>query len=349
MNNCEIRCVNKKSIDDAVLIAHNAMLDQYTIQFRPRTMKDSDLLFRQIIMDARNLNDFAQSQSLSNEYLFTAGNSFLCKTNYMCSAKECNDLRIIASEIGVLLRKKIKDAKSIYDVLRIYQSWINNYFKYQQTGEIEDHSAVSLLKNRTGVCQAIAAISLLILPYLGLQTQFVSGYCDGTPHAWNVIKVNDRWIHVDFTFGMAMYITPSTINDFYTYLFKKHHTWEKDEYTNSLLNSNVLRQKQLLSKRIKLFSNIAAIQIGDTLIFTKHMMKGEYIHIMDLLNCLGGACEYVHDKNVLNICLSNKRYEIPNASAFLSKEYPDYVQISVLGLLWNYHITHTGLELTLHE
>ncbi len=48
-------------------------------------------------------------------------------------------------------------------------------FHLQKTGATRDHAAVGLLQTRQGVCQAIAALSMVILPHLGILARYVCG------------------------------------------------------------------------------------------------------------------------------------------------------------------------------
>lgn len=105
-------------------------------------------------------------------------------------------------------------------------------FVYKKTGATRDHAAVGLLQTRQGVCQAIAALSMVILPHLGILARYVCGEgysgTDWGPHAWNAVWApNGAWHQVDFTFGLHRKTTPNTFTPPDDLHFRELHRWDE--------------------------------------------------------------------------------------------------------------------------
>ncbi len=60
-------------------------------------------------------------------------------------------------------------------------------------GNVED-----LLEGGCGSCEAYSAAMCVMLEIAGIPSRLVTGDADG-PHAWNMVKLEDTWYHVDAT------------------------------------------------------------------------------------------------------------------------------------------------------
>lgn len=118
-------------------------------------------------------------------------------------------------------------------LIRAYQQTLQAHFTYRQTGAAADYSAYHLVMNGHGVCQAFAALTLAVLPRLGISCRCVSGtggaVGDFGPHAWNLLLLPGRApIHADFTFGLQQPFVPTTATAFGRRAFWATHRWEAD-------------------------------------------------------------------------------------------------------------------------
>ena len=58
-----------------------------------------------------------------------------------------------------------------------------------------------LLTEGKGVCQSYAFLYKYLLDKIGIENYFVVSDIKDSDHAWNVIKINGKWHHVDVTYG----------------------------------------------------------------------------------------------------------------------------------------------------
>lgn len=149
----------------------------------------------------------------------------------------------------------------LFQVIAAYQSWLKRFFVYKkETGATRDHAAVGLLQTRQGVCRAIAALSMVILPHLGILARYVCGEgysgTDWGPHAWNAVWApNGAWCHVDFTFGLHRKTTPNTFTPQDDFRFRELHRWDEAAQSPALFQNVQALENRLQAKTVLLFAN----------------------------------------------------------------------------------------------
>ena len=274
----------------------------------------------------------AQTKSYAFEILFDASGSFAqiyLKTDYMSSEKECNDFTCIAAEISELLLTECGLWANDFQKIAKFSSWVKKNFDYKITNTDKDYSAVELLRNRTGVCQAVAALAVKVLPYMGIETQYISGQGYETSgwgkHAWNIVKTDGRWIHVDFTFALNSLLVPMTDNSLNLKMFKKTHQWNSDLLSEAAIAARSALFHEIEKSEILLIENEKYFMIHGVKIFTEtpiYMNTGnkEYISIGDLIHYLGGACELNPSSDTMRICVGSQIMTLNHAVSLLNPD-----------------------------
>lgn len=264
---------------------------------------------------------------------------------YMCTGKQLNDFTCCAAEIGELLKRKAKGCRNEYDKVLIFDRWVKAHFTYEDRDVITDHSAINLLQSREGVCQAIAALAVKVLPYMGIEAVYISGKGNGGHgwgrHAWNAVLIGNRWIHVDFTFSLNTLSLPSTRTKFESKLFGVSHKWDSKLYGNEALNYRWKLQNELCDEEMKVIINspicvFGGVQIENTSEVLIRKDGRLWIDIMSLIRMLGGSCEVISNKDELNVCLSNQRTIIRNISEHMNGIYFDIKVLEQFGKIIRY-------------
>ena len=274
----------------------------------------------------------AQTKSYAFKILFDASGSFAkiyLKTDYMSSEKERNDFTCIAAEISELLLTECGLWANDFQKIAKFSSWVKKNFDYKITNTYKDYSAVELLRNRTGVCQAIAALAVKVLPYMGIETQYISGQGYGTSgwgkHAWNIVKTDGRWIHVDFTFALNSLLVPMTDNNFNLKMFEKTHQWNSDLLSEEAIAARSALFHEIEKSEILLIENEKYFMIHGVKIFTEipiYMNTGdkEYISVGDMVRYLGGACELNPSTDTMRICVGGRIMTVNDALSLLNPD-----------------------------
>ena len=100
--------------------------------------------------------------------------------------------------IGEVIRPGMTDmerARSLHD-------FMVKHYSYSSTS---GGAATTMLLTNKGVCEAYSRVYYLLAKMAGLEAHIVLGVAGG-PHAWNMVRVNDEWYHVDVTWDDC--ITP---------------------------------------------------------------------------------------------------------------------------------------------
>ena len=340
---------------DGIQLSQNAFLKSTKIIINNR--KNSFSQPQQLLNDARNgvsalMNHYggqfphAQLSSYSlhmSSDLFGKSACIDIWANYMGTGKELNDFTCIAAEIGELLNRKIQTTCHAIDKLKVFDSWVKEFFCYENNNELTDHSAICLLKNRTGVCQAIAALAVKVLPYMGIRTIYVTGQGKGMngwgPHAWNAVYIDHRWIHVDFTFSLNSLWLPSTRTKYGAYMFSKSHQWSEIEYSQKAMSAKYEMFRKNISGTITIsyetgtFSfNHVRIASGSTMLMEEYQGK-RWVNLFCLLRFIGGSCEWLPEQDTLYICLYDRRRIVKNASKKMRNGLFDVGILRTIGTL----------------
>ncbi|MCX7710312.1 MAG: stalk domain-containing protein [Clostridia bacterium] len=102
-----------------------------------------------------------------------------------------------------------------------------------------NYSAYGAIVNRSGVCESYAKAMKLLAGKAGLYCKVITGKAENSggwgPHAWNIIRINGKYYHVDVTFDDPISGEGDTLS--YSYLnltdaqISIDHSWEsKDKY-----------------------------------------------------------------------------------------------------------------------
>ena len=110
----------------------------------------------------------------------------------------------------------------------------------EKLGKYSVYSTFSLIYGKGGVCDAKAKLFYRLAKKSGLEVLYITGYVNKTTlHAWNMVKVDGEWYHVDNTWnrstepGMNEY-QYIMVRDYYlkgdASMKKGHHSWKSSKY-----------------------------------------------------------------------------------------------------------------------
>lgn len=148
---------------------------------------------------------------------------------------------------------------------------IVNVVEYRNTGEMADHTYENILEKKQGVCDGISKFANELFNRTGIESELVTGnlYENGKfkdHHAWNRVKIDDVWYHVDMTLDLNMTadaghvrfdyfnLSDQEISRDHRAFIKRHKCKDKTgEYyqKNGLYISDISQFDRLLSKAIE--------------------------------------------------------------------------------------------------
>ena len=186
-----------------------------------------------------NSNDKERSVKLSLSYKISWGEDdaqFDATENY-------------CKETAYQLTKNLNDDYS--KVFAIHNFIVENY-SYDTKGESQNrdtyHMPYEMMINSTGVCSAYAGMFYKMLSFAGIENRIVlnGAYTfdkkdNQTLHAWNIVKVEQQWFHIDITWDDP--VTLPFINASNTKYFLKSdseiaidHYWDTSLYPKCQYN-----------------------------------------------------------------------------------------------------------------
>lgn len=89
---------------------------------------------------------------------------------------------------------------SVHDYLIREGIYDNDYYNDRENISLDSFEPHGILIDKVGVCDSYTKAMSLILNKIGIETKYVGAFCDeDVSHAWNLVKLNDHWYHVDAT------------------------------------------------------------------------------------------------------------------------------------------------------
>lgn len=258
---------------------------------------------------------------------------------YMYSEKETKELRCASAKIAENLLRKLPEKHRSRDCINAVWRYMKSNFTYKLTGSYKDHSAYELLKTRSGVCQAFAALAAMILTFMGVPCLYVRGELLGSgkwvPHGWNCARTDDgKWMHFDVTVSLDMLMLSTT--SFCKKAFESCHRYEESLYTDAALDAVYMNNLISAHSEITLDSNDTRffmygmefnLQDGEPLLMN---MRGKYgVDVSELYFVLGGATVYDGESDTLMLCLYDCFDYIRGASKYMLGD--GYYDVRMLG------------------
>jgi transglutaminase/protease-like cytokinesis protein 3 len=113
---------------------------------------------------------------------------------YKCSNEEEKKLD---KEIKSAIKTLELTEKSDYEKVKAIHDYIINRVSYDTT--LIGNSAYDALINKSAVCEGYAMAAYRMFTEAGLEARIISGFGNGVPHAWNIVKVEGKWYNIDLT------------------------------------------------------------------------------------------------------------------------------------------------------
>lgn len=147
----------------------------------------------------------------------------------------------LTKEENALVNGKIKQiAKSMpkglsdFEKVKYVNDYIVHHTAYNLKSKASPYTPYSILLNGEGVCEGYALSSLLLLKELGIEAQYISGTARGELHAWNLVKLDGKWYHLDTTWNDPIPDRGNVIGYDYFLIpderMKKDHKWNEADF-----------------------------------------------------------------------------------------------------------------------
>ncbi|WP_215189660.1 transglutaminase domain-containing protein [Exiguobacterium sp. s6] len=108
--------------------------------------------------------------------------------------------------------------------------YVNDYVVLNTAYNLDSYASpytpYSILFNGEGVCEGYALTTLLLLEATGVETKYTSGEVETGLHAWNLVKIDGEWYHLDKTWNDPVPNQPGKVR--YDYFLVSNATLRAD-------------------------------------------------------------------------------------------------------------------------
>ncbi len=100
-------------------------------------------------------------------------------------------------KVDEVLSQIIKPGMNDYEKLYAIHEYICSHVSYDYS--LTKYSAYDALAGKKAVCQGYSLLMDRMLEQAGVKTIIIDGDMSGSPHAWNLVRLDEIWYHVDAT------------------------------------------------------------------------------------------------------------------------------------------------------
>ncbi len=154
--------------------------------------------------------------------------------NYLTNAAQ---EKIVNEKVAAILATVNPKSMTDFEKVKFVNDYIVKNTEYSTETNASPHSAYAVVQENKGVCQGYALLALKMLQELGGETKYVVGEVYTGGHAWNLVKVDGEWYHLDTTWNDP---TPDRKNIIsYQYFLmndakmKLDHSWIQSDYPSA--------------------------------------------------------------------------------------------------------------------
>lgn len=191
----------------------------------------------------------------------------------------------VQKKVDQVLASIIRPSMTTFQKVKAVNDYIVSNATYGEKTKSSPHSAFALLMEGQAVCQGYALLTYKMLNQIGVDVQYVVGVVDGNvPHAWNQVKIDGKWYHLDTTWNDPLPNRPGTSS--YDYFLvtdaqlKKDHAWVTSDYPAATSTSYSYMQNVHYAQQINnklYFSNTA----DNNKLYTLDLATGKKTKVVD--------------------------------------------------------------------
>lgn len=146
--------------------------------------------------------------------------------------------KLLYERVKYILDGNIRQGMSDYQKELILHDYLVEHCHYSentdQSYESDIYRAYGALVDEDAVCNGYAEAMQLMFDCIGIESEFVVGTADGIDHAWNLVKIGDKWYHLDATWDDPLPDTGEKVMHPYFNVsddvLSFNHTWNREEH-----------------------------------------------------------------------------------------------------------------------
>lgn len=226
--------------------------------------------------------------------------------------------KIIREKRKDILSEIINPNMTDYNKVKAVHDYIINTTRYDkayfQNEEVkpESHTVYGVLVEGVAVCDGYAKAMKYLLEPLDIETIIVNGKSKGMNHAWNIVKIEDEYYHIDATWNDPVTEDGQDIIVYDYFNLKdediaKTHSWNKDKYPQCTSTKyNYYYYNNLLVNNYEEFYSL----LKDTLVKGRKSISYRILNYDKEIYNISNTVENIVNENILSYKAINFNYSI---------------------------------------
>jgi transglutaminase-like putative cysteine protease len=144
----------------------------------------------------------------------------------------------VKTQVKSIINSIVKAGMDEHEKVKAIHDYVVKHVAYDTT--YKAYTAYEALANRSAVCQGYTLLTYQLLKEAGIENQIVTGTGNGQPHAWNLVKMEGKWYHLDTTFDDPVPNKEGRVTYSYFNLsdeqLGKDHQWDRSKYPTATTN-----------------------------------------------------------------------------------------------------------------
>ncbi|WP_424767347.1 transglutaminase domain-containing protein [Paenibacillus sp. sgz302251] len=104
---------------------------------------------------------------------------------------------VVDREVAADLAKLIEPGMNDHEKVKVIHDWIVTHVEYDQT--LSHYTAYEAITLGEAVCQGYSLLGYKMLQKAGIEVLIAEGTVNTGEHAWNMVKLDGKWYHLDLT------------------------------------------------------------------------------------------------------------------------------------------------------
>ena len=222
-----------EEIASAVLYYATRYEERFTIEFKGDTAQLESLIQQAYtILEQQDPYIYGHLSDRNIEFSYTSRRATL--NFYQQYLTNYEQERLVNGKVQAILKTVDTNKMTDYDKVKFVNDYIVQHTVYSEATVASPHSAYAVLYEGKGVCQGYALLAYKMLDEMGVKNLYITGEVPDGGHAWNMVKLDGHWYHLDTTWndplpdrGLGVSYNYFLISDSQ---LQKDHAWDIAKY-----------------------------------------------------------------------------------------------------------------------
>jgi len=170
------------------------------------------------------------------EFVFRFWHNRVIITFHYNYGQTYDQVRYVENEVKNIIDDIIHPSMTIHEKVKTIHDYVVRNTAYDETKNQEKNTPYHALTEGKSLCGGYAQLTYLLLKEAGIEARIISGQSQNVNHAWNLVKVDDAWYHLDTTWNDPLPDKEGRV--LYTYYMlpdkamRKTHYWKNGGLNN---------------------------------------------------------------------------------------------------------------------